>query len=94
MIKRAHLEVFGRVQGVYFRQETMEQAITHGVNGWVRNNRDGNVEAIFEGEEQAVRKMVKWCGRGPASARVERVEVSWEEPSGEFDRFYIERSGW
>jgi acylphosphatase len=93
MMKRAHLEVFGRVQGVYFRQETMQQASTHGVNGWVRNNRDGNVEAVFEGEEQAVREMVEWCGRGPVSARVKRVDVTWETPTGEFDRFQIARGG-
>lgn len=92
MKKRAHVNVFGRVQGVYFRQETMRRADGFGLTGWVRNNPDGSVEAVFEGEEKAVGEMVAWCGRGSGSARVERVETSWESPTGEFSRFEIVRS--
>jgi acylphosphatase len=77
------------VQGVYFRQYTREEATWRGITGWVRNNRDGTVEAVFEGEEQAVKEMVAWCHQGPPSARVERVEVSWENPTGEFTGFDI-----
>lgn len=92
MKKRAHVKVFGRVQGVYYRQETLRHAYDLGLTGWVRNEPDGSVEALFEGEEKAVKEMVAWCGRGPASARVERVEESWEIPTGEFGRFDILRS--
>lgn len=65
----------GRVQGVGFRYQTCFQAGEHGVNGWVRNRPDGHVEAEFEGPESAVDAMLEWCRRGPAGARVERVEI-------------------
>lgn len=93
MKKKAHVEVFGRVQGVYYRQETMNRAQGFNLTGWVRNNPEGSVEAVFEGEEGDVKEMVSWCRSGPAAARVDRVEVSWEHPTGEFDRFAIVR-GW
>ena len=71
--------VHGRVQGVFFRAETRRHANRHGVAGWVRNTRDGTVEAVFEGERDAVEQLVEFCRRGPAGAVVERVDVD-EEP--------------
>jgi acylphosphatase len=65
---------------VWFRQACAEQARIHGVAGWVRNRRDGRVEAVFEGDERAVERMVAWCGRGPERAEVTDVEVISEEP--------------
>jgi len=79
------------VQGVNFRYYTRQEARIHGVTGWVRNNPDGSVEAVFEGEEEDVRRMVQWCFRGPSLARVDRVDVEWQPYSGEFGDFEVER---
>lgn len=84
---RAHVFVSGLVQGVFFRQETRQQAEIAGVNGWVRNLPDGRVEAVFEGKEEAVKTLVKYCHHGPSSARVENVEVKYENYRDEFSGF-------
>ncbi len=89
MIRRAHVRIYGRVQGVYFRQYTREEATWRGVSGWVRNNPDGSVEAVFEGDEEKVNELIEWCHQGPPSALVEKVEVDWENPTGEFSGFEI-----
>ena len=86
---RAHVFVSGRVQGVNFRWYTQRKAQELGVTGWVRNLWDGRVEAVLEGEEQAVRRVVDWCNAGPPSAWVDSVEVSYGEPTGEFSRFRV-----
>jgi len=89
---RAHVFVSGRVQGIFFRSETRHEAKTHGVKGWVRNLRDGGVEAVFEGEEEAVKELVEFCKRGSPGARVTRVDVKWESYTGEFKDFQIRYS--
>jgi acylphosphatase len=76
---RAHVNVYGRVQGVFFRHSTRQKALSTGVNGWVRNLGDGSVEAVFEGEEAAVQHMVDWCRVGPDGSGVEDVKVGWGE---------------
>ena len=81
-MRRVHVLVSGRVQGVFFRASCAEQARALGVAGWVRNAPDGRVEAVFEGPEAAVEAMVGWCRRGPAHARVDDVEIEHEEPAG------------
>jgi acylphosphatase len=86
---RAHVLIKGRVQGVFFRAETRSQAYSLGITGWVRNRWDGNVEAVFEGEDQKVQKMIGWCYKGPPFAVVEDVEVKWEEYKGEFTSFSV-----
>jgi acylphosphatase len=80
--KRAHVIVRGRVQGVFFRSDARDRAGSLGLSGWVRNNPDGTVEVVFEGDDARVDSMVDWCRRCPAGAVVEDVEVSWEEPQG------------
>ncbi len=82
-LARAHVRVHGSVQGVYFRAEARDRARSLGVRGWVRNVPDGTVEAAFEGDSEAVGRMLHWSRRGPRGARVERVDVTWEEPVGE-----------
>ncbi len=84
---RAHVYVSGMVQGVFFRSETQDAASRQGVTGWVRNLRDGRVEAVFEGEKDKVAKLIEFCRRGPRGARVTNVEVSWEDYKGEFRDF-------
>jgi acylphosphatase len=76
---RRRVVVHGFVQGVYFRDTVRRQAVARGLAGWVRNNPDGTVEAVFEGEEAAVEALVKLCHEGPRGARVDRVEVATEE---------------
>jgi len=86
---RAHVLVTGRVQGVFFRTETQDEAMRHNVAGWVRNLPDGRVEAIFEGDKENVDRLIEFCRRGPPGARVTRVDVSWEDYTGEFKGFRI-----
>ena len=86
---RAHVLIRGRVQGVFFRAETRYRARKYGVYGWVRNTDDGRVEAIFEGDKKNVDKMIEYCRRGPAGARVIRFDVEWEECLSEFNDFRI-----
>ena len=80
---RCRVVVTGRVQGVFFRQSCRREAVNAGVAGWVRNNADGTVEAVFEGEEAAVQRVVMWMRVGPPSAEVTAVEVTQEPPVGE-----------
>ena len=82
-MKRVHVFISGRVQGVWFRAHTREKAEELGLSGWVRNLHDGRVEAVFEGEDKEVDEMVKWCHRGPPLSRVEKVDVEYEPPKGE-----------
>ncbi|MFA5572369.1 MAG: acylphosphatase [Crenarchaeota archaeon] len=86
---RAHVYVTGRVQGVYFRQNTKHQAQIHGVKGWVKNLDDGRVEALFEGEEVAVKAVVEFCSKGPRGAFVSDITVDWEPFKEEFQDFAI-----
>ena len=73
------LRIHGRVQGVFFRAWTAEQARELGLTGWVRNRRDGSVELIAFGEQGALDALIHRCGRGPSGARVERFEVEVTE---------------
>lgn len=79
-MKRVHVFISGRVQGVFFRAFTKEKADELGLAGWVQNLPDGRVEAIFEGEPGQVERMVAWCRQGPPAGRVEQVEVRPESP--------------
>jgi len=87
--KRAHLIISGRVQGVYYRYSTQQEAKRRGLTGWVRNLPGGNVEAVVEGDEAAVEQMIEWCRQGPAGARVSAIEQLLTEASGEFAEFEI-----
>ena len=80
---RARATITGRVQGVFYRATCRDEAAARGLSGWVRNDPDGSVEAVFEGPEPDVRAMLDWCRRGPTSAAVENVAVAWETPRGE-----------
>lgn len=77
---RRKVVVNGEVQGVFFRDSTEQEARSQGVSGWVANRDDGAVEAVFEGDSDAVENMVEWCRSGPSSASVDSVESSDEEP--------------
>jgi len=79
---RRRVTAHGRVQGVFFRDSTREEAERRGVAGSVRNTDDGTVEAVFEGDEEAVEALVWFVRSGPGSADVDRVDVDQEEPEG------------
>ena len=74
------LHISGRVQGVGFRYSMQHEATRLGVTGWVRNRRDGSVEALVQGSEEAVAALVAWAGRGPAGAKVAELRVASAEP--------------
>ena len=79
---RRRVKAHGRVQGVFFRESTREEAERRDVGGWVRSAQDGSVEAVFEGEPDDVEALVWFVRSGPGSADVDRVDVDEEEPEG------------
>ena len=86
---RAQIFVSGKVQGIFFRDNTRKRAEELGVYGWVRNLPDGRVEAVFEGEKEKVEEMIEWAKKGPEFAKVNGIEVEWQEYKGEFKNFEI-----
>ncbi|MHB8792907.1 MAG: acylphosphatase [Thermoleophilia bacterium] len=88
-IKRAHVYISGRVQGVFFRAWVSESARRLGLAGWVRNRIDGRVEAVFEGGEDAVKRMVELCYEGPDHARVDTVLDDYSEPAEGLTEFQL-----
>lgn len=84
-VRRVHVFISGKVQGVQFRQALREQAEHFQVRGWTRNTKDGRVEAVFEGTDYAVNHLLSWCHRGPEEADVRFVEVQEEAPQNDLD---------
>ena len=82
MSTRRRVVARGRVQGVFFRESTRREAKAAGVAGWVTNRSDGAVEAVFEGDDEAVERMVEFVRAGPGHADVEDVDVTGEDPEG------------
>ncbi len=87
--QRIRIIVIGKVQGVFFRQALKVMAKKNDVFGWVKNLKDGRVEAVLEGAEEKVSRLVEWSHGGPANARVEDVEIYNEKFSGEFSKFDV-----
>jgi acylphosphatase len=87
--QRVHVIISGKVQGVFFRAETQRAAEAVGISGWVRNRRDGTVEAVMEGEPDKIRKMLNWCRKGAPLSRVDKVAEDWESYVGEYEGFSI-----
>lgn len=86
---RAHVFISGHVQGVFYRASTQRQAHALGLRGWVCNLADGRVEAMFEGEQAVVARMLAWCRQGPPNAYVVDVDVRYEPFTGEFTGFGV-----
>lgn len=87
MVKRLSLRVVGRVQGVGFRNFVIGQALLLGVTGWVANTRDGAVEIVAEGSEEALQRLEERAKRGPAMAHVTDVRSDWSDATDEFHVF-------
>jgi acylphosphatase len=88
-MKRTHVVIEGKVQGVYFRASLQQMARSLGFTGWVGNLPDGNVEALFEGAEENLPAMLDWCRLGPPRAFVQNVETTEEPYSGDFPDFTV-----
>ena len=86
---RAAVRISGRVQGVWFRQSTKQTAEKFDITGWVRNNPDRSVEAVFEGEQGVVQAVLDWCQHGPDMARVDDLQVDWQTATDEFSDFRV-----
>ena len=87
--KRVHVIVEGRVQGVFFRAFTRDEAVRLGLSGWVRNRPNDSVEAVVEGEKSAVGKMLQWFHEGSPHSIVEKVHLAEESPVGDSSTFEI-----
>lgn len=88
-MKRAHIFIEGHVQGVGFRHFTKTNARQSNIKGWVKNLSDGRVEAVFEGKEESIKKMIDLVKQGPRASRVDNVEVEWEAPENSFNHFDV-----
>ncbi len=86
MVVTLHLRIAGRVQGVGYRAALRDEALARGLAGWVRNRRDGSVEALLQGDAAPVESVLGWARRGPPAARVDRVDA--QDADGELDRSY------
>lgn len=86
-----HLKIIGRVQGVYYRASTVQQAANLGLTGWVKNCDDGSVEVVAEGTRAELENLIAWCRVGPPGARVRQVEVRWQTAENSFRGFTIKR---
>ena len=88
-LARVQVLISGRVQGVFFRAYTRDQAVARGLSGWVRNLPDGRVAAVFEGDREKIDSMLAWCRQGPPYAAVDEVLTHWQPYQGEFGDFKI-----
>ena len=91
MKTQAHVIISGRVQVVWYRASTKRKAEELGLTGWVKNTVNGNVEAVFEGDELTVHEMIAWCRVGPPLAQVANVKIIQERVGGEFTDFVVLR---
>ena len=86
---QAHLNIYGQVQGVFFRRNAKDEADRLGITGWVRNDRDGSVEVMAVGPQDKLEKFLVWCKKGPPLAQVENVELDWTDQEEDFDAFEV-----
>jgi acylphosphatase len=89
MRKQVNLKIYGKVQGVFFRDSSRAEAKELDLFGWAENRADGTVEIIAEGEDKDLRKFIEWCKYGPDHAEVEKVDVKWVKSTGELNNFFI-----
>ncbi len=83
------LKIYGWVQGVFFRDSAQKKAKELKLVGWVSNASDGTVEVLAEGEEEKLKELIKWCYNGPRLAKVDKVDVEWQEATGQFKEFGV-----
>ena len=88
-LQTVRINIYGQVQGVFFRRSAKEVVDRLGLVGWIRNEVDGSVQAMAVGSKDKVEEFIKWCKKGPPMAKVERVEVDWNEEEQDFESFDI-----
>lgn len=88
-MKRLRIQIWGRVQGVFFRAHAQKEAVKLTLVGWVRNCADGTVELVAEGDEKNLTRLLDWCRVGPPEAQVLKIEPTWGGATGEFENFFI-----
>ena len=86
---RVHVIISGKVQGVFFRAETLKAATYYNITGWVQNKKDGTVEAVFEGKEQDIVLILEWCKTGSPHSKVKNIDINWDTYQGKFSDFKI-----
>jgi acylphosphatase len=91
MQSRVQILIYGEVQGVFFRSNAQSEALSLGLSGWVKNNSDGTVELLAEGDIETLKKLLEWCRKGPGGAKVEKVEETWGMASGDLSGFSVIR---
>ncbi|HDQ22757.1 MAG TPA: acylphosphatase [Candidatus Uhrbacteria bacterium] len=91
MLEKACLSliIYGRVHGVFFRLKTKRKAEELGLTGWVKNNADGTVEILAEGNKLDLENLLEWCKKGPRLAKVEKIKIRWQPYTGDLERFEI-----
>ena len=89
MLKKIHLLISGKVQGVFYRVNTKNKADELGLTGWAKNTPDGKVEVLAEGKEGGLKEFIKWCYNGSRGAKIDEVEVEWSDYENKFDNFEI-----
>lgn len=89
MLKQVNVKITGRVQGVFFRSRTQEEAGKLGIKGWVRNTPDGKVEIVAQADDKKLEEFLEWCRKGPSHAKVDQVKIKWQEISEEFPDFRV-----
>lgn len=90
-VRRVHILVSGMVQGVFFRHSARQLAEKLGLVGWIRNNPDGTVEALAQGEKKSLEEFIAWCKKGPSASQVEKVDIEWDDKQGDHNDFEILR---
>ncbi len=88
-MERVDITVIGRVQGVAFRWSTVQQALSLGLTGWVRNCPDGSVRMVAEGPRPALDALLIWAGNGPDHARVDACRPRWQQATGQYTTFDV-----
>jgi acylphosphatase len=86
---RAHIYIHGRVQGVFYRGFTQDTALKLKLKGWVRNLRDGSVEAVFEGDKKVIEEAIRQCHIGPPASRITGIDIQWEPYTGGEEGFSV-----
>ncbi len=89
MKKQVKLKIYGRVQGVFFRDSARRKSKKLGLVGCASNKDDGTVEIVAEGEERGLKELIKWCYNGPMLAKVDKIDIDWQEHTGQFNEFDI-----
>ncbi len=89
MNKQIILKIYGRVQLVLYRDSARRRAKKLKLTGWVKNEQDGTVKVVAEGEEKELKNFISWCYNGPILARVDKIDIQWREAAGEFNKFEI-----